>query len=74
MARLSNRMTKYEAPQGFVYDYKEPKDDNHLLVKFLFLSKNDDINNYVLVKDEKNGITRKKSCCRWIGKKWYCRL
>ena len=55
MARLSNRMTKYEAPQGFVYDYKEPKDDNHRLVKFLFLSKNDDINNYVLVKDEKNG-------------------
>lgn len=55
MARLSNRMTKYEAPQGFVYDYKEPKDDNHLLVKFLFLSKNDDINNYILVKDEKNG-------------------
>ena len=55
MARLSNRMTKYEAPQGFVYDYKKPKDDNHLLVKFLFLSKNDDINNYVLVKDEKNG-------------------
>lgn len=51
MARLSNRMTKYEAPQGFVYDYKEPKDDNHLLVKFLFLSKNDDINNYILVKD-----------------------
>lgn len=55
MARLSNRMTKYEAPEGFVYDYKEPKDDKHLLVKFLFLSKNDDINNYILVKDEKNG-------------------
>ena len=51
MARFSNRMTKYEAPEGFVYDYKEPKDDNHLLVKYLFLSKNDNINNYILVKD-----------------------
>lgn len=51
MARFSNRMTKYEAPEGFVYDYKEPIDDNHLLVKYLFLSKNDNINNYILVKD-----------------------
>ena len=54
MARLSNRMIKYEAPQGFVYDYKEPKDNKHLLVKYLFLSKNDNINNYILVKDAKN--------------------
>lgn len=53
MSRLSNRMTRYEAPAGFVYDYKEVKDDNHLYVKILFLTKNDNIDNYVLVKDPK---------------------
>ena len=52
MARLSNRMTKYEAPKGFVYDWAVPKEDgSHLYVKYLFLSKNDEIKNYVLVKD-----------------------
>lgn len=54
MARLSNRMTRYEAPEGYVYDWSKPKDDeSHLYVKFLFLSKNDSIDNYVLVKDPK---------------------
>ena len=53
MARFNNRITKYEAPEGFVYDYKELKDDIHLMVKYLFLSKNDNINNYILVKDPK---------------------
>lgn len=51
MARFSNRMTKYEAPKGFVYDYKEPKGDKHLFVKYLFLSRNDSIDNYILVKE-----------------------
>ena len=50
MARLSNRMTKYEAPEGYVYDWATPKEDgSHLYVKFLFLSKTDKIENYVLV-------------------------
>lgn len=53
MARLSNRMNKYEAPEGYVYDYKEPKDNNHLMAKYLFLSRNDNIDNYILVKDPK---------------------
>ena len=54
MARLSNRMTRYEAPEGYVYDWAKPKDDGeHLYVKFLFLSKNDSIDNYILVKDPK---------------------
>ena len=55
MAQLSNRMTKYEAPKGFVYDYKNVNDDNHLYVKFLFLSKADNINNYVLVAEPSGG-------------------
>ena len=47
-------MIKYEAPDGYVYDWAIPKgDDNHLYVKFLFLSKNDKIENYILVKDPK---------------------
>ena len=54
MTRLSNRMTKYEAPAGFVYDWVHPKKDgSHLYVKDLFLSKNDNIENYILVKDPK---------------------
>lgn len=54
MAKLSNRMAKYEAPAGFVYDWAVPKEgDSHLYVKYLFLSKNDKIENYVLVKDPK---------------------
>jgi hypothetical protein len=51
MAKLSNRMVQYEAPDGYVYDWAEPKEDNHLYVKYLFLSKNDKIENYTLVKD-----------------------
>ena len=59
---ISNRMTRYEAPDGYVYDWTEPhiikqKDENgneievldHLNVKFLFLSKQDSIDNYILV-------------------------
>ena len=54
MARLSNRMKQYEAPEGYVYDWATPKEDgSHLYVKFLFLSKLDKIENYILVKDPK---------------------
>ena len=31
MARFSNRMNKYEAPEGFVYDYKDRKVINTFL-------------------------------------------
>lgn len=64
---ISNRMTKYEAPVGYVYDWVEPhttliKDaegnvvkekQEHLYAKFLFLGKFDSIDSYTLVKDPK---------------------
>ena len=54
MARLSNRMTRYDAPKGYVYDWAKSRENNeHLYVKFLFLSKSDKIDNYILVKDPK---------------------
>ena len=53
MAKLSNRMKKYEAPKGYVYDWAELKEREHLYVKYLFLSKFDNIENYILVKDPK---------------------
>jgi hypothetical protein len=52
--KMSNRMIKYEAPDGFVYDWATLKEDgSHLYVKYLFLSKSDKIENYILVKDPK---------------------
>lgn len=52
MTFLNNRMTAYIAPDGFVYDYAVPhKDDEHLYVKYLYLSKFDNIDNYILVED-----------------------
>lgn len=50
MAKIGERMTAYVAPDGYLYDYAEPKDDNHLMVKYLYLSRFDNINNYKLVK------------------------
>lgn len=56
--------TRYEAPEGYVYDYKEPriaiidgvKTQEHLYAKYLVINRRDDINNYILVK-EKNDVT-----------------
>lgn len=63
---FSNRMTKYEAPEGYVYDWVKPhisietaedgsehEVENHLYVKYLFLTKQDDINSYQLVPQNK---------------------
>lgn len=50
MAKVNERMTLYEAPEGYVYDYAEPKDGEHLYVKYLYLSRFDTIKNYKLVK------------------------
>jgi hypothetical protein len=50
MAKIGERMTLYEAPEGYVYDYAEPGDREHLYVKYLYLSRFDNINNYKLVK------------------------
>lgn len=62
-------VTFFEAPEGFVYDYKEPpiaaikdKDGNvveepeHLYCKKLCLGSFDYIEHYILVKDPKGEI------------------
>ena len=52
MATLNGRMTAYTAPDGYVYDYATPREDGeHLYVKYLYLTKYDSINNYILVED-----------------------
>ena len=63
---VSNKLKRYEAPKGYVYDYAEPKmakiknvdgtiseEQEHLYAKFLFLGKFDNIESYILVKDPK---------------------
>ena len=48
----NNGMTAYEAPNGYVYDYAVPREDGqHLYVKYLYLTRFDSIDNYVLVED-----------------------
>ena len=52
MAFLNNRMTAYTAPDGYVYDHATPREDGeHLYVKYLYLSRYDNIANYILVED-----------------------
>ena len=52
MAYLNTRMTAYTAPDGLVYDYATPREDGeHLYAKYLYLSRFDSIDNYVLVED-----------------------
>lgn len=52
MAFLNNRIKSYEAPSGYVYDYAVPREDGkHLYAKYLYLSRFDSIDNYVLVED-----------------------
>lgn len=59
-------MKCYMAPDGYVFDYKEPhiatileldgstsKKEEHLYVKYLSLGKFDNIDNYITVKDPK---------------------
>lgn len=51
MAKFS-RMTTYIAPDGYVYDYANPREDGeHLYVKYLFLTQSDSIDNYILVEN-----------------------
>ena len=53
--------TKYEAPEGYVYDYKEPRYitldgeqiEDHLYCKYLILNRRDSIDNYKLVIEPK---------------------
>lgn len=64
---ISNKLKRYEAPKGYVYDYAEPRmatiknldgtvseTQEHLYAKFLFLGKFDNIEAYILVKDPRN--------------------
>ena len=49
---LNNGMTAYTAPDGYVYDFATPREDGeHLYAKYLYLSKYDNIKNYILVED-----------------------
>lgn len=54
------KLTRYDADDGFVFDWKEPRfteDENgnevqeHLYVKTLFIGGNDSIDNYIEVKE-----------------------
>ena len=55
----NNRMKEYIAPDGFVYDFAEPRYrtineelvEEHLYVKYLYLGRFDNITNYKLVED-----------------------
>ena len=59
MKTTNFNLVKYEADEGMVFDWKEPRymeDENgnqiqeHLYAKVLFIGGNDTINNYVEVK------------------------
>lgn len=59
MKTTNFNLVKYEADEGYVFDWKEPryvedKDGNqiqeHLYAKVLFIGGNDTINNYVEVE------------------------
>ena len=51
MAVIS-RLTPYKAPDGYVYDFAVlPESGEHLYVKYLYLTKYDNISNYILVED-----------------------
>lgn len=66
MAQINNQLTSYIAPDGFVYDFAEPRytiiitDGNeetiedHLYAKYLYLNRFDSIDNYTLIKDPRN--------------------
>ena len=63
MKTTTIKITQYDADDGKVFDYKEPryivneqgeKEQEHLFVKTLFIGANDSINNYIEV-EEKGG-------------------
>lgn len=62
----NQKRVMYKAPDGYVYDYAEPRyatiinengetttEQEHLYVKYLSLSASDNIDKYILVKDPK---------------------
>lgn len=58
---IRNRMTRYIAPDGYLYDWAEPHnnsegEEEHLWVKQLYLTKFDSIDNYKLVQDSREAL------------------
>lgn len=62
MKSINFNITRYDADEGFVFDWKEPRfteDENgeqiqeHLYVKTLFIGAHDNIENYVEVEEVK---------------------
>lgn len=58
---IGPNFTRYEAPDGYVFDYKEPRYitidgeqvEDHLYCKYLVLNRRDSIDNYILVEEPK---------------------
>lgn len=52
-------LVRYDADEGYVFDYKEPRIveedgcviEQHLFVKTLFIGENDSIDNYIEVEE-----------------------
>lgn len=62
MKSTNFNLVRYDADEGYVFDWKEPrvgKDEegnevqDHLYVKTLFIGVNDDISNYIEVEEVK---------------------
>lgn len=62
MKSTNFNITRYDADEGFVFDWKEPRfheDENgekvqeHLYAKTLFIGGNDNIENYIEVEEVK---------------------
>jgi hypothetical protein len=60
MKSTSFKLIRYDADDGYVFDWKEPhyvldeegnEIQEHLYAKTLFIGGNDDINNYIEVKE-----------------------
>ncbi len=60
MKSINFNLVRYDADEGMVFDWKEPRFDKdedgneiqtHLYAKTLFIGVNDDINNYIEVQE-----------------------
>lgn len=65
MKSTNFNLVRYDADEGFVFDWKEPRymeDENgeqtqeHLYVKTLFIGGNDTIDNYIEVNEPKQEV------------------
>ena len=52
---MKKELKSYVAPEGYVYDFKEPRENGtHLYAKYLRITWFDDISNYILTEDPNN--------------------